>query len=145
MLVVNKQICQKNFDYFLQAKYQYLVKRYSKNGIKSLKDPNSLTEYSKNMQDIYKNIVESNQSRQCNVLIAFDDMIADMLSNKKLNQIVTELFITKQKIKYIYCFYYTTLSYCTKKYQVKFCTLFYYETSKQMRASTKYIQSFVRY
>ena len=45
------------------------------------------------MQDVYKNIEECNRDRKYNVLIVFDDMIADMISNNKLNQIVTELFI----------------------------------------------------
>ena len=45
------------------------------------------------MQDIFRNVEECNPDRKCNVLIIFDDMIDDMISNKKLNQIVTELFI----------------------------------------------------
>ena len=31
-------------------------------------------------------------------MIAFDDMVADMLSNKKINSIVTELFIGRRKL-----------------------------------------------
>ena len=49
-----------------------------KNGIKNLKDPKTFIEYSNNMQDLYKNIEEYNPRRKCNVLIVFDDMIADM-------------------------------------------------------------------
>ena len=41
------------------------------------------------MNDIYKNIEEYNPNKKRKILIAFDDMIADMLSNKKLNPIVT--------------------------------------------------------
>ena len=51
------------------------------------------------MQDVYKNIKEYNPSRKCNALIVFDDMIADMLSNKKINPIATELFISGRKLK----------------------------------------------
>ena len=43
------------------------------------------------MQDVYKNIEEYNLNRKCNVLIVLDDLIADMLSSKKLKAIVTEL------------------------------------------------------
>ena len=43
------------------------------------------------MDDIYKNIEEYNQNKKRKILIVFDDMIADMLSNEKLNPIVTEL------------------------------------------------------
>ena len=50
------------------------------------------------MQDVYKNIEERNPERKCKVLIAFDDMIADMISNKELNQILTDLFIRGRKL-----------------------------------------------
>ena len=50
------------------------------------------------MDDIYKNIEEYNPSKKRKILIVFDDMIADMLSNKKLNPIVTELFIRDRKL-----------------------------------------------
>ena len=45
------------------------------------------------MEDIYKNIEEYNPNKKRKILIVFDDIIADMLSNEKLNPIVTELFI----------------------------------------------------
>ena len=45
------------------------------------------------MDDIYKNIEEYNQNKKRKILIVDDDMIADMLSNKKYNPIVTGLFI----------------------------------------------------
>ena len=50
------------------------------------------------MDDIYKNIEEYNPNKQRKILIAFDDMIADMYSNKKLNPVVTEMFITGRKL-----------------------------------------------
>ena len=50
------------------------------------------------MDDIYKNIEEYNPDKKRKLLIVFDDMIADMLSNKKLNPIVTELFIRGRKL-----------------------------------------------
>ena len=45
------------------------------------------------MDHIYKNIEEYNSNKKYKILIVFDDMIADMLSNKKLNPIVSEFFI----------------------------------------------------
>ena len=42
-------------------------------------------------------------------------MITDMLSNKNLNPVVTELFIRGRKTKHFYCFYHTVLFFCTKK------------------------------
>ena len=56
-------------------------------------------EYSNDMQDVYKNIEHYNPGKERRVLIVFDDMIADMINNKKLNPIVTELFIRgKEKL-----------------------------------------------
>ena len=97
----------------------------------------------KNMSDLYKNIEEYNSSGQCKILIVFDDMITDMLSNKKLNP--TELFIRERKLNISFVF--VTQLYFTvpKKYQTNFNTLFYYEKSKQKRTSTSCIQSSIRY
>ena len=50
------------------------------------------------MEDIYKNIEELNPNKKRQILIVFDDMIADMLSNKKINPIVTEVFIRGRKL-----------------------------------------------
>ena len=50
------------------------------------------------MDDIYENIEEHNPNKKRKMSIVFDDMIADMLSNKKLNPIVTELFIRGRKL-----------------------------------------------
>ena len=51
------------------------------------------------MQNVYENVEESNPSRKCNTFIVFDDIIADMLTNKKnLNPVVTELFIRGRKL-----------------------------------------------
>ena len=48
------------------------------------------------MDNIYKNVVEYNPSKKRKILIVFDDMIADMLSNKKLNPTVTELLLEQE-------------------------------------------------
>ena len=55
-------------------------------------------EYSNDMQDVYKNIEDYNPGKNHKVLIVFDDMIADMINNKKLDSIVTELFIRGRKL-----------------------------------------------
>ena len=56
------------------------------------------------MDDIQKDIEEDNLNKKCKILIVFDNMIANMLRNKKLNPTVTELFIrvTKLNISLIY-------------------------------------------
>ena len=50
------------------------------------------------MDDIYKNIGEYDPNKKRKILIIFDDMIADMLNNKRLNSVVTELFIRGRKL-----------------------------------------------
>ena len=50
------------------------------------------------MQDVYKNIEDYNPNKKRKVLIVFDDIIADMINNKKLNLVVTELFIRGRKL-----------------------------------------------
>ena len=50
------------------------------------------------MRDVYKNINYYNPDKEKKILIVFDDMIADMIHNKKLNSIVTELFIRGRKL-----------------------------------------------
>ena len=65
------------------------------------------------MDDIYNNIEEYNSNKKRKILIVFDDTIAYMLSTKKLNPRVTELFISDRKVniskkgKHFSCFYYT--------------------------------------
>ena len=50
------------------------------------------------MDDIYKNVEEYNPKKKCKIVIIFDDMITEMLSNKKLNPIIIELFIRGKKL-----------------------------------------------
>ena len=67
-------------------------------GLDHFKDPKAFMEYSNDMSDVYKNIEDYNPDKKRNVLIVFDDIIADMINNKKLNPIVTELFIRGRKL-----------------------------------------------
>ena len=55
-------------------------------------------EYSNDMQDVYKNIEEYNPTKKRKILIVFDDMVADMINNNKLNPVVTEFFIRGRKL-----------------------------------------------
>ena len=74
-----------------EVKYQLLIKKRESTGLKYLNDSKAFIENSNDMINIYKNIEEYNPNKKQNILIVFDDMIADMLINKKPNQIVTEL------------------------------------------------------
>ena len=81
-----------------EGKYQHLIKIREKIGIDHHDDPRTYIEYSNDMQFIYKNINYYNPDKENRILIVFDDMIDDMINNKKLNSIVTELFITSRKL-----------------------------------------------
>ena len=56
------------------------------------------------MQDVYRNIDEYNADKERKILIVFDVMIADMINNKKLNSIVTNLFIRGRKLNIFFVF-----------------------------------------
>ena len=81
-----------------EAKYQYSVNKRENVGLNHFNDPKAFIEYSNDMQDVYKNINYYNPDKENKILIVFDDMIADMIHNKKLNSIVTELFIRGRKL-----------------------------------------------
>ena len=102
-----------------------------------MKDPKGFIEYPNNMQDVYKNIEEYNPDIKGNVLIVFDNMIADTISNKKLSPIVTELFIKRRKLNISTVF--IPQSYFQVPKNVKLHTFFHCKNSKQMRASTNWI------
>ena len=82
-----------------EVKYQFLIKKRESTGLKHFNDPKAFIEYSIDMQDVYKNINDYNPDKENKILIVFDDMIADMINNRKLNSIVTELFIRGRKLK----------------------------------------------
>ena len=82
-----------------EAKYQFLINKRESTGLKHFNDPKAFIEYSNDMHDVYKNIDEYNPDKENKILIVFDDMIADMINNKKLNSVVTELFIRGRKLK----------------------------------------------
>ena len=81
-----------------EPKYQLLIKKRKQAGIRNLNDPNSFIEYSDTMDDVYNNNDDYNLKRKRKVLIVFDDMIADIMTNKKFQAIIKELFIRCRKL-----------------------------------------------
>ena len=81
-----------------EAKYQYLINKREKVGLDLFKDPKAFIEYSNDMQDVYKDIEGYNPNKKRKILIVFDDMIADLINNKRLNSIVTELLEAENSI-----------------------------------------------
>ena len=66
-------------------------------GLNRFNDPKPFIKYSNDMKDVYKNIDEYNTDKERKILIVFD-MIADTINDKKLNSVVTELFIIGRKL-----------------------------------------------
>ena len=79
-----------------------------------------LIEYSNDMDNVYENIDEYNIDKERKILMVFDDMIADMIDNKDLNSIVTNLFIRCRKINL----------------SLAFITQSYFKVLKNVRLST---------
>ena len=106
--------------YPYEVKYQYLINKRERVGINHFNDPKAFIDYSNDMHDVYKNIDEYNPDKENKMLIAFDDMIADMIHNKKLNSIVTELFIRGRKLNI----------------SIAFITQSYFKVPKDVRLTT---------
>ena len=77
-----------------------LINKKESTGLKYLNDSKAFIKFSNDRGDIYENIEEYNSNKQRKLLIVFDDLIVDMLSNKERNPIVTELFIRDKKLNF---------------------------------------------
>ena len=119
-----------------EAKYQLLINKKESSELKQLNYSKAFIEYSNDMDDNNKNTEEKIQIKKRKILIVYDDIIADMVCNKKLNPIVTELIIRETKVNISLVFYHIILFCCPKKYQTKFNKPFCYENSKQKRVLT---------
>ena len=81
-----------------EPKYEFLIKKREDAGIKHFNDTEAFIECSNTMDDVYENIDNYNPSRKRKILIVFDDMIADIMTNKKFQAIIKELFIRCRKL-----------------------------------------------
>ena len=81
-----------------ELKYEYLIKKHEDVGIKHANNPNAFTECSNTMDDVYENIHDYSSSRRRKIFIVFDDMIADIMDNKKFQTIIKELFFRCRKL-----------------------------------------------
>ena len=103
-----------------EPKYELLIKKHKDAGIKHFNDPNTFIECSNTMDDV--NIVmiidDYNPNRKTKILIVFDDKIADVMTNKKFQAVIKELFIRCRKLN-ISLLFITVLSSCSKRREVK--------------------------
>ena len=86
-----------------EAKYQFFINKRESTGSRHLNDSKAFVEYSNNM-DIFKSIEQDNPNKKRKILMVFDDMFADVISNKKFNSIVTECFIRGRKLNISFVF-----------------------------------------
>ena len=84
-----------------KPKYKIFIQKHENTEIKHLNDPNACIECS---DDVYEDIDDYNPTRKTKILIVFDDMIADIMSNKNFQAIVKELFIRYTKLNISFAF-----------------------------------------
>ena len=87
-----------------EPKYKLLINKREKAGINFNDDSTAFIEYSNSMDDILSNIEDCNKKRRRKVLIIFDDMISHVMSDKKAQQILKDLFIRCRKLNISLCF-----------------------------------------
>ena len=125
---------QRDIDkFYLYAKdlsestYEHLINNRKNTGIKHLNDSKAFIDCSNTMNDVYENIDLYNPNRKTKALIVFDDVIADIMTNKKSQSIIKELFIRCRKTNISLVFITQSYVFCTKGRKIKFNALFYYE------------------
>ena len=81
-----------------ESKYEYLIRNRETARIKHLNDSKAFIECSNTMNDVYENIDNYNPKIKIKILIVFDDMVADIMTSKKFQSIIKELFIRCRKL-----------------------------------------------
>ena len=81
-----------------EAKYELLIKKREEAGLKELNDSNAFIECSNTVNIVYENIEDYNPTAREKNLIAFDDMITDIMSNKNFQAVIKVLFTRRRKL-----------------------------------------------
>ena len=87
-----------------ELKYEFVIKKCEFVGRKYCNDPNAFLECSNRIDDVYQNINDYSPHRKRKILIVFDDMIADIITNKKFQVIIKELFTRCKKLNFLLVF-----------------------------------------
>ena len=106
-----------------QPKYKSLIKKRKNVGINHFSDANPFIKCSNTIDDVYENIVDYNPSRKRKIVIIFDDMIEDIMTNKKLQAMIKNLFIRCRKLNISLVF--ITHSYFSVPKDVRFSSAHY--------------------
>ena len=107
-----------------ESKYEHLINNRENASIKHLNDSKAFIDCSNTMNDVYENIDHYNPNRKGKVLIVFDDMIANIMTNKRFQSIIKELFIRCRKINISLVF--ITQSYFSVPKNVRLNSTHYY-------------------
>ena len=99
-----------------------MINKREKVGLDHFDDHKAFIEHSNDMQDVHKNINDYNPRKKHKVLIVFDDMTADMMNNKNVDSIVTELLIRGRKLNI----------------SIAFITQSYFKVPKDVRLNSTY-------
>ena len=81
-----------------------LIDKREKAGINFNNDPTAFIEYSNSVGDILSDIEDYNKKRKREILIIFDDMIFHVMSDRRAQQILKDLFIARRKLNISFCF-----------------------------------------
>ena len=87
-----------------EPKYQFLIKKRGDAVIKNLNDPSAFIQYSNTIGDFYNNIDDCYTKRKRKLLIVFNHVISDIMTNEKFQAIIKELLITQRKLSISYIF-----------------------------------------
>ena len=94
-----------------EPKYQFLIKKRENAGIRHWNDAKTFIECSNTMDDVYENIDDYNPIKKRKNLSVFDDMIEDIMNNKKIQAIIKDLFIRAKNlnISIVFCFFHSLI------------------------------------
>ena len=81
-----------------KPKYELLIKKREDVGIKHVNYSKAFIECSNTMDDIYEKINDYSSIRKRKKIIVFDDMIANIMTNRRFQAITKELFIRCRKL-----------------------------------------------
>ena len=106
-----------------EPKYQFLIKKSEDVGKKHLNDLKTFIDYSQYTDDVYNNIDCYNPNRKRKILLVFNDMVGDIMTNKKFQAIIKELFIRCRKSNISLVFITRSYFYVSKEVRSN-CTLY---------------------
>ena len=103
---MNKTILTKfiSMQKILSYNMRFIIKQRKNAGIKHYNDPSAFIKCSNSMDDVYENIDYYKTNSKRKILIVFDNMIADIMTNKKFHAKIEELFERRRKVNILLVF-----------------------------------------